>query len=189
MRKARVGLSRPYREPKHLAKLLAERLVVIDPGFGIETASLTASWVEAVVERQTIGRHVGVDGSQHDVSHLIDTLGVRLGENNVFRLSPVETLLPERVTRRVPALHPAEGLEWPKNLPRPARLFLQPEKIEAVAELPDHPPRLFIWRNARHRVAKADGPERIHGEWWLSDKETALIRDYYRVETADGTRY
>jgi len=186
---ARIGLSRPYREPRHLAKLLAERLVVIDPGFGIETASLTASWVEAVVERQTIGRHVGIDGSQHDVSQLIDTLGVRLGENNVFRLAPVESLLPERVTRRVPALHPAEGLEWPKNLPRPARLFLHPEKIEAVAELPDHPPRLFIWRNARHRVAKADGPERIHGEWWLSDKETALIRDYYRVETADGTRY
>lgn len=186
---ARIGLSRPYREPKHLAKLLAERLVVIDPGFGIETASLTASWVEALVERQTIGRHVGSDGSQHDVSQLIDTLGVRLGENNVFRLAPVESLLPERVTRRVPALHPAEGLAWPKNLPRPARLFIQPEKIEAVAELPDHPPRLFIWRNARHRVAKADGPERIHGEWWLSDKETTLIRDYYRVETADGTRY
>jgi protein ImuB len=53
---ARIGLSRPYREPKHLAKLLAERLVVIDPGFGIESASLTASWVEALVERQTIGR-------------------------------------------------------------------------------------------------------------------------------------
>ena len=35
---ARIGLLRPYREPKHLAKLLAERLVVIDPGFGIETS-------------------------------------------------------------------------------------------------------------------------------------------------------
>ena len=107
---ARIGLSRPYREPKHLAKLLAERLVVIDPGFGIETASLTASWVEAVVERQTIGRHVGTDGSQHDVSQLVDTLGVRLGESNVFRVSPVESLLPERVGSRVPALHPTEGL-------------------------------------------------------------------------------
>src|SRR6202012_503068 len=81
---ARIGLSRPYREPKHLAKLLAERLVVIDPGFGIESASLTASWVEAVVERQTIGRHVGADPSQHDVSQLVDTLGVRLGEKTSF---------------------------------------------------------------------------------------------------------
>ena len=39
------------------------------------------------------------------------------------------------------------------------------------------------------RVAKADGPERIHGEWWRSDSETNLIRDYYRVETSDGARY
>ena len=55
---ARVGLSRPTREPIHLSKLLVERLVVIDPGFGIETASLTASWVEALPERQTVGRHL-----------------------------------------------------------------------------------------------------------------------------------
>ena len=38
-------------------------------------------------------------------------------------------------------------------------------------------------------AAKADGPERIHGEWWRSDSETNLIRDYYRVETSDGARY
>ena len=187
---ARIGLSRPYREPKHLAKLLAERLVVIDPGFGIETASLTASWVEAVVERQTIGRHVGTDGSQHDVSQLIDTLGVRLGENNVFRLSPVESLLPERVDapRAGAASGGRPGMAARTCRARRVSSFSR-RKIEAVAELPDHPPRLFIWRKARHRVAKADGPERIHGEWWLSDKETTLIRDYYRVETVDGTRY
>jgi protein ImuB len=38
---ARIGLSRPYREPTHLGRLLADRLVVIDPGFGIELTSLT----------------------------------------------------------------------------------------------------------------------------------------------------
>ena len=164
-RAPRIGLSRPYREPKHLAKLLAERLVVIDPGFGIESASLTASWVEVLVERQTVGRHVGADELQHEVSQLVDTLGVRLGESNVFRLAPVESALPERAMRRVPALHPAEGLAWPRHLPRPARLFLQPEKIEAVAELPDHPPRLSrmttlrkqsstSWMRCLHRVLR-----------------------------------
>jgi len=186
---ARVGLSRPTREPIHLSKLLVERLVVIDPGFGIETASLTASWVEALPERQTVGRHLTADGTDVDISQLVDTLELRLGPRNVFRLAPVESALPERAMRRVAPLQPAEGVNWPKNLPRPARLFVQPEKIEAVAELPDHPPRLFIWRGARHRVAKADGPERIHGEWWRSDSETNLIRDYYRVETSDGARY
>jgi protein ImuB len=118
---ARIGLSRPYREPKHLS--LADRLVVIDPGFGIELASLTASWVEALAERQTVGRHVAEDGSDVDVSQLIDTLGLRLGQENVFRLAPVESASPERSVRRVSPLDPTKGLDWPKHLPRPARLF------------------------------------------------------------------
>lgn len=185
----RVGLSRPYREPEHLAKLLSERLVLVDPGFGIERATLTASWVEALSERQTIGRHVNADGGDVDVSQLVDTLGVRLGPEHVFRIAPVESDVPERSQKRVPALHPPQGLEWPKHLPRPSRLFSPPERVEAVAELPDHPPRLFIWRNQRLRVLKADGPERIHGEWWRSDRERQMLRDYYRAETEDGARY
>jgi protein ImuB len=32
----RIGTSRPNRNPTHLAKLLSERLVLVDPGFGIE---------------------------------------------------------------------------------------------------------------------------------------------------------
>jgi protein ImuB len=133
----RIGLSRPYREPEHLARLLGERLVLVDPGFGIESARLTASWVEAITERQTVGRHIAVDGADVDVSQLVDTLGVRLGPDKIFRLQPVESALPERAMRRMPALHPAQGVEWPKNLPRPSRLFAHPEKIEAIAELPD----------------------------------------------------
>jgi protein ImuB len=185
----RVGLSRPYREPQHLAKLLGERLVLVDPGFGIERATLTASWVEALSERQTIGRHLKADGSDVEVSQLVDTLGVRLGPEHVFRIAPVESDVPERCQKRVPALDPPQGVEWPKHLPRPSRLFSPPERVEAVAELPDHPPRLFIWRNQRLRVLKADGPERIHGEWWRSDRERQMLRDYYRAETEDGARY
>jgi protein ImuB len=118
----RIGLSRPYREPIHLGKLLSERLVLVDPGFGIETATLTASWVEALTERQIIGRHISAGASEADVGRLVDTLGVRLGQDKVFRLAPVESTVPERTVRRVPALHPPQGLDWPINLPRPARL-------------------------------------------------------------------
>lgn len=186
---ARIGLSRPSRDWAHLAKLLAERLVVIDPGFGIETASLTASWVEAITERQTIGRHVSASDDDVDLGQLVDTLGLRLGQDRVFRASPIESDVPERTVKRVRALHPSKALDWPKHLPRPSRLFPHPEKIDVVAELPDHPPRLFVWRKRRHRVTKADGPERIHGEWWVSESEATLQRDYYRVETTDGSRY
>ncbi len=185
----RIGLSRPRRDAPHLSKLLAERLVLVDPGFGIEVATLTASWVEAIVERQTIGSTLGENNAEVDVSQLVDTLGVRLGPAKIFRLAPVESRLPERAVRRVSPLQAPKGGEWPKNLPRPARLFDRPEKIEAVAELPDHPPRLFIWRSRRYRIAKADGPERIHGEWWIDESETHLVRDYYRVEAADGSRF
>ncbi len=102
---ARVSLSLPHRDPKHLAKLLSERLVVIDPGLGIETAVLVASWVEALAERQTIGAHVAPAGAEVDVSQLVDTLAVRLGPQNIFRIAPVESdQLPSGAYRRVPAL-------------------------------------------------------------------------------------
>ena len=144
---ARIGLSRPYREPIHLAKLLAERLVRdrsrLRHRDGVAN-SLVGRGLARAPDGRPPRRRRTVRMSMS--ASLVDTLGVRLGQNKVFRLAPVESALPERAMRRVPALHPPEGLNWPKNLPRPARLFVRPEKIEAVAELPDHPPRLFIWR-------------------------------------------
>jgi protein ImuB len=69
------------------------------------------------------------------------------------------------------------------------RLLSPPEQVQAVAEIPDSPPRFFVWRKVRHRIARADGPERILGEWWLSDQDIGLQRDYYRVETEAGERF
>jgi protein ImuB len=37
-------------------------------------------------------------------------------------------------------------------------------------------------------VVKADGPERITGEWWRDDREVSLVRDYYRLESDRGAR-
>jgi protein ImuB len=87
----RMGTSKPNRDAKHLTKLLAERLVLVEPGFGIEEATLTASWNEALLERQTVGAHVAEAGSEVDISQLVDTLRVRLGNERVFRLAPVES--------------------------------------------------------------------------------------------------
>jgi protein ImuB len=185
----RIGTSKPNRDTRHLTKLLAERLVLVEPGFGIEEATLTASWIEALSERQTVGAHVAEAGSEVDVSQLVDSLRVRLGNDRVFRLAPVETEVPERSARRVPATSRSDGATWPKDLPRPARLLSPPEQVQAIAEIPDSPPRFFVWRKVRHRVARADGPERILGEWWLSDEDIWLQRDYYRVETDSGERF
>ena len=71
---------------------------------------------------------------------------------------------------------------------RPIRLFARPERIEAVAEVPDGPPIRFRWRRVLHDVAHAEGPERIAMEWWRDAEGRALTRDYYRVESRQGVR-
>ena len=45
---------------------------------------------------------------------------------------------------------------------------------------------LFRYRGKLHRIKKADGPERIEREWWISE---GAHRDYYCVEDEEGARY
>lgn len=184
----RIGTSQPSRNPRHLARLLAMKLETIDPGCGVEAMTLIASLAEPLVPVQLASAVGGVAAGAH-LAELVDRLGNRLGPGRVYRLAPVESDIPERALRRLPALAPATGATWPAALPRPARLLMPPEPVEAVALLPDQPPALFVWRRVRHRVRAADGPERVYGEWWRCEAETALVRDYFRVEDAAGGRF
>ena len=186
----RVGTAKATRDATHLAKLFDEHLQTVDPGFGIEAAILIASKVEPLSEKQVEVRGLAEgDASNVDVSRLVDRLGARLGSKRVYRLVPVESRVPERATKRIPALAPITGVAWPEALPRPTRLLDPPEPVTATALLPDHPPAFFVWRRVRHRVVKADGPERITGEWWKSESERSSLRDYYRVENEQGSRF
>jgi hypothetical protein len=45
---------------------------------------------------------------------------------------------------------------------------------------------IFRWRRVLHEVLRAEGPERIAGEWWRGSVD---IRDYFRVEDAEGRRF
>ena len=96
--------------------------------------------------------------------------------------------MPERSVRRLSPLSAART-DWPVDLPRPARLVAPPEPVTVLALAPDHPPAVLVWRGSRLRIARADGPERVTGEWWVSDDEAGLVRDYYRVETQAGDRF
>ena len=61
-----------------------------------------------------------------------------------------------------------------------------------VALTPDDPPTQFRWRGQVHRVRRAEGPERIGEAWWkgaIEDVSVAHVRDYYRVEDAEGGRF
>ena len=184
-----VKTARPNRDPAHLARLLADRLDFIDPGFGIEDGLLIASRVEPLAPKQTSAQGLSGDDAETNLGPLVDRLTTRLGEAKVYRQAPVESDLPERSVARVPALAPNAGLTWPPALPRPPRLLGPPEPIEVMALVPDYPPAAFVWRRVRRRVVRADGPERVFGEWWRADDERSAMRDYYRLEAADGSRY
>jgi protein ImuB len=137
--------------------------------------SLSPQWVEREID--------------DDTSTLIDRLANRLGARSVGRLLPYDSHLPERAQRFLFAFAPGTGTPWDVAKPRPVRLLPRPEPIEAVAPVPDDPPLMFRWRRRLYRVARAEGPERILGEWWRGAREAQLLRDYYRVEDEDGRRY
>lgn len=181
----RIGTARPSRDARHLARLLDEHLEKIDPGLGIEAMRLVVPLAEPL--------HWQQDGDAltelaADISALVDRLSNRLGAERVYRMAPVESDVPERSLRRVPALA-SPGGTWSGPHLAPLRLLDPPCLVEAIALLPDQPPAAFIWRRRRHVIRRADGPERIYGEWWRRDGEVSAVRDYFRVEDADGNRF
>ena len=214
----RIGTARPSRDPIHLAKLLIGKLDTVDPGLGIEDAILAAFTVEALGPEQIC--MAGAAGATDDIASLLDRLGARLGLDALARLEPRASHIPERASvavavggtdkgqcRLPPQPSPMEGarrrrgegagaVPTPQKPPRPVRLFQPPEPVEAFWVLPDDPPFRFAWRRRTHRVAQADGPERIAEEWWQPDGELVgsngtpdAIRDYYRVEDEAGRRF
>lgn len=186
----RIGTARATRAPKHLVKLLAEHFDTVDPGFGIEAASLTAWRVAPLFPSQTEAGGAAEDTS--DVAAMIDTLANRMGTKRIYRMAHVATHIPERAVQAVAPMNtaaPASPDGWPATLPRPIHLFSPPELIEVLALLPDHPPKRFLWRGRMRHVRAADGPERIFGEWWQKPGEVPEARDYFRLEDEEGERY
>ena len=189
-----IGTARSSRDVAHLMRLFAERLDRIDPGLGIEDLVLAVKAAEPLAAKQIALRIPSLSKTEgeainDDAAMLIDRLANRLGARSVGRLLPYDAHLPERAQRFVFAFVPGGGTAWPAEKPRPVRLLPQPEPIEAIAPVPDDPPLMFRWRRRLYRVARAEGPERIMGEWWRGARETQLLRDYYRVEDEDGRRY
>jgi protein ImuB len=183
----RVGTATPVRDTKRLTRLLTDKMETIDPGFGIEQMRLAATAAAPLRAKQKVSSLAEVP--EPDVSDAIDILANRVGEDRLYRFAPVQSDVPERSVQRIAPMAPDTGEGWPGHWPRPSRLLPQPELIETVALLPDHPPVTFTWRGVRRRVKRADGPERIFGEWWKRDAEFAAVRDYFQVEDENGERY
>jgi len=184
----RVGTARPSRDPRHLARLFTDRLEEVDPGFGVEAMVLVASLTEPLGARQTSIADLAEDGGLGaDLAELVDRLANLPQVARVYGAAPVESDVPERTVRSIDPLNVAVDVAWPA-LPRPFWLFA-PEEVATVALLPDDPPARFVWRGRAHRVRRADGPERVHLEWWRRASEIRGTRDYYRIEDEDGGRF
>jgi protein ImuB len=187
----RVGSAAPTRDPRHIAKLLTTRIETIDPGLGVEAMTLIATLLEPLGAVQNMLADDGRRGP--DIGALVDTLTNRFGAGSLYRSAPRASAMPERTIACVPALGKADGARWNNALPRPGRLLDQPEPVDVTAMLPDHPPAMFVWRRQRYRVVQADGPERLHGEWWRNAGHEAAqplsVRDYFQVEVEGGGRY
>jgi protein ImuB len=199
VRHVTAGTSRPIRDPRAIKALFVERLAAlsddIDPGFGFDLARLSVHAADPLAPTQT-----GFDGDAREtaVDDLVDRLAARLGPRRVGRILAQDTHIPEIASVIVPAqshLATKDGgwaafraFSHAVNLsPRPLRLLAKPERIEAVAMVPDGPPLRFRWRRALHEIADAEGPERIEAPWWSEEEGTA--RDYFRVEDRSGFRF
>ncbi|MEQ8405854.1 MAG: DNA polymerase Y family protein [Oceanicaulis sp.] len=185
-----VGAAAPSRDAAHLSRLMAERLERsgIDIGFGIDLVEAGAALARRLDHAQT--DLTGEAGAGSDAARLADRINARLGERAARRARPGNSHIPERAAAWTGAGAPPAP--WPDRPERrPLLIFDRPEPAEAVAEIPDGPPRRFTWRRVRHTVAHAEGPERIAPEWWRAAPGSGAgkVRDYFRVETGEGRRF
>jgi protein ImuB len=163
----------------------------LDPGFGFDLIRLGVTIREAVASAQGDFTHGQEEGGTVE---LVERLSARFGAERVGRFISEDTHRPESASRLLPALGESAKVEtWPQPEEgeppmRPLFLFEPPQPIEAVAEVPDGPPRQFTWRRVAHQVVLAEGPERIASEWWREETKP-FTRDYYRLEDAAGRRF
>lgn len=210
-----VNAARATQDAEHISRLFAYRAERLggeyDAGFGIDMIRLAASSISSLAATQ-IGAF-GVDDGAATLDQLYDRMASRLGPLAVVQSLPVNTHIPERAVKLVPALTASvepNVIAPPVRAARPLRLLPQPEQITVVAEVPDAPPASMIWRRITYRFVKSSGPERIGAEWLHANRklmltaestaeafkspdgyfeEGALSRDYYVAEDDGGRRF
>ncbi len=186
--------ARPTREAAHWARLFAERLPGLDPGYGVDLLRLEAAGLAEMAAAEAPRRLEAAPGEADPaaLAALADRIAARLGRQAVEAALPAESHRPEYAERWGP--FEGELADWSAAPPgpwgaRPLRRLSRPEPAEVIAEVPDGPPVRVVWRRRARRVVRAEGPERLGPDWWRAGGPTEMrARDCYLVEDAEGLR-
>jgi protein ImuB len=99
---AAVGTAIPSREPKHLQRLLADKVAALNPEFGFDAFALTADWAESLGAAQD--SLVEEPSGERELARLVDRLTVKLGPKRVRRPQAEESHVPEKASGWVAAI-------------------------------------------------------------------------------------
>ncbi len=181
-----IGTNRPSANAVHLFKLFEINIETIEPALGIELFILEAPKVQdtVIMQDQLWKDTAGLAGTE--LAELLDRIEGKVGPGHIQRFFPAEHYWPERSFMLASSIDETIQTAWKVDRPRPLQILAKPELIEVTAPIPDYPPMLFRYKGKLHKIAKADGPERIEQEWWLQQGQH---RDYYAVEDEEGQRY
>ena len=185
-----IRLAQPSRSKPHIKRLFDEKIINIDPGFGIDALVLCANKIDELPATQMqLDAHTSETRLDENLAPLLDRISNRLGSGAVYRLAPAQSHMPEQAQVLSHPLKAEDWSNWPEHPRRPFTLFAQPEAIEVLAEIPEGPPMKFLWRKVLRHITYAQGPERILPEWWSDLTDRLRVRDYFEVEDHKGQRY
>ncbi|MEL6204032.1 MAG: DNA polymerase Y family protein [Pseudomonadota bacterium] len=203
-----VGLARPSADPERLRPLLRMKLAEIDAGDGIDVVRLEAHVTEPVHATQHRGQlavsaaptDTGAPGASPSprgpvaaraVEDLIGRIGARVGLDEVLRLHPGDSHIPDKTTQVQAAAYSEPSDAWivPAPVPRPTVIFRPEPVFVPEGARGARPPDRLRWRRRSLEVQSVTGPERIAPEWWLDTPDWRTgVRDYWQVEVAGGER-
>ncbi len=89
---ASVATAIASRDPKHLARLLADKAAMLDPEFGFDAFALQADWTEELGAAQE--SLVEEPSGEREVARLVDRLTVKLGPTRVRRPQRTRAICP-----------------------------------------------------------------------------------------------
>lgn len=183
------SLSRPARLASYLIPLMRLKLEPIRVMAPVRAMCVRAVVLERLPEEQP--SLFDQEANETELARLLDSLTSRLGKEAVTTVRFVADPQPELACRFEPAAH-RSSLPFSRSplasgdIHRPLQLFTRPTPLQVIATAPEGRPQRFHHAGTEQVVTRCQGPERIETGWW---RAADIQRDYYLVETTDGTRW